>query len=67
VFFAGIALAIYLGIKGGEIAVQRRPFISNDAYVATQRAWTIGGACALVTYFVLAIFAVVIVAGAMSR
>lgn len=43
-----LGFAIYLGVKGGQIAVQRRLYGSDEQFQAVEGAWTKGGVIALI-------------------
>lgn len=45
---AGIALTIYLGVKGGSIAAHHRAYADDDDYRRVENAWTVGGVIALI-------------------
>jgi hypothetical protein len=38
-----LGFAIYLGVKGGEIAVQRRLYGGVEEFQRVEGAWTTGG------------------------
>ncbi len=55
-----LAGAIYLGIKGNELAWQQRPFRSLEEFRATERAWTIAAIIVLALYVVAIVAAIVL-------
>lgn len=58
--FVALGFAIYLGVKGGEIAVQRRLYGGDQEFVAVERAWTIGGVISVAASIVLSIVLMVL-------
>jgi hypothetical protein len=56
----GIALAIYLGVKGGELAVAKRVYGADANYIAVERAWAIGALWTYIISFVLGIVVAII-------
>lgn len=45
--FVVLGFAVYLGIKGNEIAVQRRLYGEDETFLKVEGAWTKGGVIAL--------------------
>lgn len=50
-----LGFAIYLGVKGGQIAVQRRLYGSDEQFQAVEGAWTKGGIIALIISILISI------------
>jgi hypothetical protein len=43
-----VGFAVFLGIKGGEIAVRHRAYGGDDEYRKVERAWATGGVLAAI-------------------
>lgn len=53
---ASLAIRIYLGIKGNEIAIQHRLFRDEADFRAVEKAWAVGGLITLVIPLGIAAF-----------
>lgn len=49
----GLGMAIYMGVKGTELAWQNKTWDSVEHFKAVQRNWTIAGVVVAVLFFVL--------------
>ena len=62
---AGLAFAIYLGLKGNRIMAANRQFTSVEQFVAVQTAWAKWGVIVLIVSVVLIVLSMVLFGAAM--
>jgi hypothetical protein len=59
--YVGIVVAIYLGIKGRELAWKNKQWESIEHFNSTQRKWSIWGVCLMLIPVVLGILAAIFI------